>query len=148
MSCAYQYGVETTAAAGCDAERERARRDLLTSAVRRHEDVGRCEEVGDLVDRQEAVVELDVVLESELEHCLLERQPVPLSLAVRDVGMRPAGDHVEHVGVTLDDRRERLDHRLEPLAGGDQPERREQEPLAAAVRVRIEAPFPPARSRA
>ena len=122
------------AAAGRDPEGERAGGDLLTPAVRRHEDVGRGEQVGDLVDRQEAIVELDVVLEPELEHGLLERQPVPLSLAVRDVRMCPAGDHVEHVRMPLDDRRQRLDHRLDPLPGRDQPEGREQEPVAAAVR--------------
>ena len=38
--------------------------------------------------------------------------------------------------MALDDRRQRLDHRLDALAGRDQPERREQEPLAhAAVRA-------------
>ena len=36
---------------GGDAERERARGDLLTLPVGRHEDVGRGEQVGDLVDR-------------------------------------------------------------------------------------------------
>ena len=35
--------------------------------------------------------------------------------------------------MALDDRRQRLDHRLDPLAGRDQPEGREQEPLVAAV---------------
>ena len=128
MSCAYQYGVETTAQPAAMRERERARGDLLAVPVRRHEDVGRGEQVGDLVDREEAVVELDVVLEPEVEHRLLERQPVPLALAARDVRMCAPGDHVEHLGMTLDDRRQRLDHRLEPLARRDQPEGREQEP--------------------
>ena len=122
------------AAAGCDPEGERAGGDLLTPAVRRHEDVGCGEQVGDLVDCQEAIFELDVVLEPVLEHCLLERQPIPLSFAVSDVRVCPPGDHVEHIRMTLDDRRQRLDHRLDPLPGGDQPERGEQEPVAAAVR--------------
>ena len=132
-------------AAGGDSEGERARGDLLAPLVRRDEDVGRGEQVGDLVDRQEAVVELDVVLEAEVEHRLLERQAVTLSLAVRHVGVRPAGDDVHHLGMALDDRRQRLDHRLDPLAGRDQPEGREQEPLAR--RRALEAPFSCARAR-
>ena len=95
MSCAYQYGVETTAQPAAIAEGERPRRDLLAVPVRSHEDVGRGKQVGDLVDAEEAVVELDVLLEAEVEHRLLERQPIPLALAVRDVRMRAAGDHVE-----------------------------------------------------
>ena len=114
-------------AAGCDREGERARRDLLPGAVGRDEDVGGGKQIGDLVDAQEPVVELDMALETEVEHRPLERHPVALPLAVRDVGVRPAGDQVEHVRVLLDDRRQRLDHRLEPLAGGDQAEGREQE---------------------
>ena len=121
-------------AAGRDPEGERAGGDLLTPAVRRHEDVGCGEQVCDLVDCQEAVFELDVVLEPVLEHCLLERQPIPLSFAVCDVRVCPTGDHVEHIRMALDDRRQRLDHRLDPLSSGDQPERGEQEPVAAAVR--------------
>ena len=60
MSCAYQYGRRDDAAAGRDREGERARGDLLAVAVRRHEHVGRREQIGELVDREEAVVELDV----------------------------------------------------------------------------------------
>ena len=97
MSCAYQYGVETTPQPAASANVERAGRDLLARTVRRHEDVGRREQIGDLVDAEEAVVELDVILEPEVEHGPLQRQPVALALAVRDVGVRPAGDQVEHV---------------------------------------------------
>ena len=61
------------AAAGREAEGQRARRDLLAVAVRGHEDVRRREQVGDLVDAEEAVVELDVILQAEVEHGLLER---------------------------------------------------------------------------
>ena len=116
MSCAYQYGVETTPQPAAMPKVSAPDAICSRSRVRRHEDVGRGEQVGDLVDRQEAVVELDVVLEAEVEHRLLERQPVPLALAVRDVGVRPPGDHVQHLGMALDDRGQRLDHRLDPLA--------------------------------
>src|SRR5437764_911888 len=78
--------------------------------------------VGELVDREEAVVELHVRAETELEHAPLEHQAVPLALSARDVGMRAAGDRVDDLGVTLDERGERLDHRLQALAGRDQPE--------------------------
>ena len=147
MSCAYQYGVETTPQPRGDSEGERARCDLLAPLVRRDEDVGRGEQVGDLLDRQEAVVELDVILEAEVEHRLLESEAVTLSLAVRHVGVRSSGDDVHHLGMALDDRGQRLDHRLDPLAGRDQPEGREHEPVLAVVvrrssfeRVRIGAP--------
>ncbi len=55
-------------------EGQRAGGDLLAVAVRRHEHVGRGEQVGELVDREEAVVELDVVAEPELDHAPLEHQ--------------------------------------------------------------------------
>ena len=45
-------GRRDDAAAGCEAEGERARGDLLAPPVRGDEDVGRCEQVGDLLDRQ------------------------------------------------------------------------------------------------
>ena len=129
------------AAAGGEAERERSRRDLLALPVRSDEDVGLGEEVGDLLDVEEAVVEFHVILEAQVEHRLLERQPVALALAVRDVGMRAPRDHVEHLWMALHDRRQRRDRRLEALPGGDQPERREQKPLpvGAVLRGRCDA---------
>ena len=114
---------------GSDSECERARGDLLAPLVRRHEDVRCGEQVGDLLDRQEAVVELDVILEAELEHRLLELEPVALAFAMRHVGVRAAGHHVEHLRMTCDDRGQRLDHGFDPLAGRDQPEGREHEPV-------------------
>ena len=114
-------------------EGERAGGDLLAVAVRGHEDVGRREQIGEIVDREEPVVELDVVAEIELEYAPLEHQPVPLALAVGDVRMRAARDHVADLGVTRDHRRQRFDHRLEALPGRDQPERREQEAAACAT---------------
>ena len=77
-------------AAGGDREGERARGDLLAVAVRRHEDVGRGEQVGELVDREEAVVELDVLAETELEHAPFEHQAVSLALPTSDVRMGAA----------------------------------------------------------
>ncbi len=117
------------AAAGGKAEGERPRRDLLALPIRSHEDVGFGKEVGDLVDTEEPVVELDVVLETQVEDRLLECQTVALALAMGDVRVRSSGDHVEHLGVACDDRGQRLDRRLEPLPRGDQPERREHEPF-------------------
>ena len=51
MSCAYQYGVETTPQPAAMPKVSAPGGDLLALAVRRHEDVGRREQVGDLVDR-------------------------------------------------------------------------------------------------
>ncbi len=72
-------GRRDDAAAGRDSERERTRRDLLELAVRRDEDVRRGEQVGDVVDGEVAVVELDMLFEPEVDHGLLESQPVPLA---------------------------------------------------------------------
>ena len=104
MSCAYQYGVETTAQPAAIAKVSAPEAICSRLAVRRHEHVGRREQVGELVDREEAVVELDVVVEPELEHPPLEHEAVPLALAMRDVGMRSPGDHVDDLGMALDDR--------------------------------------------
>ena len=91
------------------------------------------EEQRELVDGEESIVEHDVRSETELERTLLEHQPVPLALAPLDVGMRAAGDRVDEVRIPLDDRRKRLDHGLDPLAGRDEAERREAEPAVAAI---------------
>ena len=53
-------GSRDDSAACGDRVRQRARGDLLPVAVRRHEDVGRGEQVGELVDREEPIVELDM----------------------------------------------------------------------------------------
>ena len=51
MSCAYQYGVETTPQPAAIANVSAPDAICSRLAVRRHEDVGRREQVGDLVDR-------------------------------------------------------------------------------------------------
>ena len=118
------------AAAGRDRECERAGGCLLLAAVRGHEHVGRREQVTEVVDREEAVVELDVVIEPELEHASLKHQPVPLAFPARDVGMRSPGDHVHDVGMASEDRGQRLDGGLQALARRDQPEGGELERVA------------------
>ena len=123
-------------AAGRERERQRARRALLAVRVRRHEDVGRREEIGELLDREEAVVELDVVAEAEVEDAPLEHQAVLLARAPRDLRMGAACDHVEHLGMALDDRRQRIEHHLDPLARREQTEGREQE---ARLHARVAA---------
>ena len=127
MSCAYQYGVETTAqpAASANVSAPEAICSRLAYGVRK---TSVCREQSrELVDREESIVEHDVRPETELERALLEHQPVPLALATLDVGMRAAGDRVDEVRIPLDDRRERLDHGLDSLAGRDEAERREPE---------------------
>ena len=73
MSCAYQYGVETTAHPAAIANVSAPEAICSRLSVGRQEDVGRSEQVRELVDRQEPVVELDVVAEPELEHAPLEQ---------------------------------------------------------------------------
>ena len=106
MSSAYQYGVETAAQPAASANVKRTRRDLLPVAIRRDEDVRRGEQVGQLVDREEAVVELDVVAEIEIDDTSLEHEPVLLALATRDLRMGSPGDQIHDFRVPLDDRRQ------------------------------------------
>ena len=125
-------------AAGGDCEGQRAGGDLLATAVGSHEHVGVGEEVRELVDREEAVVELDVLAETELEDPALEHEAVALALPMRDVGMRPPGDHVDDLRMALDDRRQCFDRRLQSLAGRDQSERRQSDAPARARSCSIE----------
>ena len=141
--CVQVRGGNDGAACG-DPECERSRRDLLAVPVGGHEDVGGREELGDPVDAEEAIVELHVILEAEVEHCLLERQPIALAFPVRDIRMRPSGDDVEHLGMALHDCGERGDRRLETLPGRDQPECREHEPVPVLV---VRATDRPTRTR-
>ena len=120
-------------APGGERERQRAGCDLLAARVRSQEDVCLPEEHRELVDRKESIVEHDVRPQSELERALLEAESVPLALAPLDVRMRAAGDRVNEIRMPLDDRRKRLDDRLDPLARRDEAERRQPDP---AVEVR------------
>ena len=96
---------------------ERAGGDLLAVSVRGHEDVRRGEQVGELVDRQEAVVERNVALQAQVHHLALELQAILLALAPSHLRVGATRDHVQDLGVPLDDRRQRLQRRLEALAG-------------------------------
>ena len=60
-------------AAGGDREGERTRGDLLAAAVRRDEHIGGGEQVGQLVDREEPVVERDVIAQPEIDDEPLEQ---------------------------------------------------------------------------
>ena len=133
MSFAKRYGVEIAAQPGGDGERQRARRDLLRVAVRRQEDVGGVEQVGQLLDGEKAIVELDVIRDAEVDRATLEQEPILLSLATRDLRVRSPGDEVQHFGMTLDDRRQRRNRRLDALPRRDQPERREDEPRPETI---------------
>src|SRR4029079_14824072 len=99
-------------ATGRERERQRARCDLLTTRVGSEEDVCLAEERGELVDREEPIVEYDVRAETELERALLEHESIPLTLPALHVGMRAAGDRVHDVRMSLDDRREGFDDGL------------------------------------
>ena len=95
MSSAYQYGVETTRAARGEREGQRAGGDLLAVAVRRHEDVGRGEQVGSSSIDEEAVVELDVVVEPEVDNAPLEHAAgIARPRRRATCGMGAPGDHV------------------------------------------------------
>ena len=85
-------------------ERQRARRALLAVRVRRHEDIRRRQQIGELLDREEAVVELDVVVEPEVEDPPLEHEAVLLALPPRDLRMGASRDQIERLGMAVDDR--------------------------------------------
>ena len=110
MSCAYQYGVETTAqpAASANVSAPDAICSRLAYGVRK---TSVCrEQVGELVDREEPIVEDDMGSEPELERATFEHQPIALAFATLDVGMCAAGDRVDEVRMPLDHRRQGLDH--------------------------------------
>ena len=70
-------------ATGGKGEGQRTRRDLLRVAVRRQEDVRRVQQVGQLGDGEEAVVELDVIRDPEVDGTTLEKEPILLSFEPR-----------------------------------------------------------------
>ena len=108
-------------------EGERARNALLAARIRGDEDVGGGEQVGQLADVEEAVVELDVLGEIEVADATLEHQAVLLTFPTRDLRVRAAGDQIQHLGMTLDDRRHRVEHHLDALPRREQAERAEEE---------------------
>ena len=85
------------------------------------------QQVGQLGDGEEAIVELDVIRDSEVDRPTLEKEPILLPVQPRHLRVRPPGDEVQHLGMTLDDRRQRRDSRLDALSGRDEPERRQHE---------------------
>jgi len=92
-------------AAGGDGEGQRARGDLLAVAVRRQEDVRGVQQVGQFGDGEKAIVELDVIGDSEVERATLEQESILLALQPRYIGVRPPRDEVQHLGMTRDDPR-------------------------------------------
>ena len=116
MSCAYQYGVETTAqpAAIANVSAPEAICSRPLYGVTKTSVAASRSAISSTVRKRSSNSTWSSRPRST--HRLLERQAVLLALAVRDVRVRPAGDHVEHLGMALDDRRQRLDHRLDPLA--------------------------------
>ena len=133
MSCAYQYGVETmpqpaaiAKVSAPEAICSRLRYGVTKTSVPDSE-------ITKVVDRQEPVVELDMLGHAELARPPLEHQAVPLAFTPRDVGMGSSGDDVDDLGMPLDHRRQCFDDGLETLPGRDQAERRKHE---AAVRAR------------
>ena len=154
MSSAYQYGVETTAQPAAIANVSAPEAICSRFSIRRDEHVRRGEQVRELVDREEAVVELDVVAEPEIERRAVRasggtaRPPDARRGCVRPaIRYSTSGCRSMIAG-------KRLDRRLQALAGRDQPERREQEarlhPLVATgagvsdgrVRASSRAPRP------
>ena len=85
------------------------------------------EQLGQLGDGEKAIVELDVIRDAEVDRATLEEEPILLSLQPRHLRVGSPGDEVQHLGMTLDDRRQRRNRRLDALPWRDEPERREDE---------------------
>jgi hypothetical protein len=83
------------------------------------------QQVSELGDGEKAIVELDVIRDSKVDSATLEEEPILLPVQPRHLRVGSPGDEVEHLGMTLDDRRQRRNRRLDSLAGRDEPERRE-----------------------
>ena len=66
-----------------------------------------------------------MIRDSEVDRATLEEEPILLSVQPRHLRMGSPGDEVQHLGMTLDDGRQRCNRRLDSLAGRDEPERRE-----------------------
>ena len=116
-------------AAGGDRERQRAGGDLLAVAVRRHEDVGHGEQVGELVDRRGSG--------RRTRRGPRGRGRPPGAPAAggtpRPRGARPAGGCARRSGRAPPGgarsmRGQRVEHGLDALAGREEAEGREQEP--------------------
>src|SRR4029079_4973566 len=120
-------------AAGGDGEGQRARGDLLAVAVRRQDDVRGGQHVGQFGDGEKAIVELDVIGDSEVERATLEQESILLALQPRYFGVRPPRDEVQHLGMTRDDPRQGRNRGLDPLPRRDEPERREHKPRSETV---------------
>ena len=116
MSLAYQYGVETTAqpAASANVSAPEELCSLFAYGVTKTSVAASRSASSSIVE--EAVVEHDVLGEIEVGDPPLQHQAVLLASAPRDLRMRAAGDHVENVGMLLDDRRQRVEHHLDSLA--------------------------------
>ena len=97
MSCAYQYGVETTAqpAAMPKVSAPEAICSRPLYGVTKTSVAASRSAISSIARKRSSNSTWSSSPRST--HGLLERHPVALALAVRDVGMCPAGDHVEHV---------------------------------------------------
>ena len=85
------------------------------------------QQTGQLVDGEEAIVELDVVGDAEIDGAALEQEPVLLPLRRATSGCVLPAIRYSTSGWRSTIAGQRGDRRLDPLAGGDQPERREHE---------------------
>ena len=91
------------------------------------------QQVSQLGDGKKAIVELDVVRDSEVDRATLEKESILLALEPGHLGVRPPCDEVQHLGMTLDDARQSRDRSLDALPRGDEPERRENESRSETV---------------
>ena len=117
---------------------QRARGDLRRVQVRRHVDVRRPDELGQLVQLDEPVVEDHVLLDPQVPGQPLQAQPVALALLADQVRVGRPQDDVDEVGELLEDLRHGPEHVLDALVGREQPERQRHQPALDAELVLVE----------
>ena len=101
---------------------QRARGDLRRVQVGGDVDVGRPDELGQLVQLDEPVVEDDVPLDAELAGQALEAQPIALALLADQLRMGRAEDDVDEVRDLREDLGDGPEHVLDALVGREQAE--------------------------
>ena len=134
-------GVHVAGRHNCLARAERvgecAAGDLVRVEVRCDVDIGREQELDDVLLAHVLIDERDMIVHPERMNLRDERVAIVLALHAEEVGMRLARDEVERVGMPAHDLGHRGDHELEPFTGVDQAEGGDDRP-AFDAELRLE----------
>ena len=101
---------------------QRAGSDLCLVQIRRHVDVCGTDEFLEVIKRDKAVVEDDVLFHTAIIRQSLQSETVTLALSCNQVRMRGPEHEIDDVWMSAHDLRQSLDHMLDPLPRPDQSE--------------------------